>query len=246
MFEIADLNAGYGKLSIIRGVSLEVADGSAVAVFGRNGAGKTTLMHALMGLIRPTAGAVRLDGERIDHLRTEQIVGRGMALVPQARGLFMRQTVEENLELAAYGLHLPSRERSARAAEMFDRFPALGERRSLIAASLSGGEQQMLAIAKALIRQPRFLLLDEPSTGLAPRVVDLLADTVSRLRAEGQSFLITEQNVDWVLGLVDRVCVIDQGLVVEEFAGTDAGDQVAGILARYLGAQREEGRASGS
>lgn len=239
MLEVVDLNAGYGKLTVLRGVTIDVPRGQAVAIFGRNGAGKSTLMKALVGLIALSHGSVMWEGRRMDHLRTEQVVQRGVALVPQSRGLFMRQTVAENLSLAAYGLRLPNSEVVERTDDLFDRFPALRERRRVVTASLSGGEQQMLAIAKALMRRPKLLLLDEPSIGLAPKIVELLAETVLRLREEGQGFMITEQNVDWVLGLVDRVYVLDQGQVAEQLDGAGGrSGSVERILARYLGGGR--------
>lgn len=236
MLQLTDLHAGYGKLTVLRGISLTIGPGETVGIFGRNGAGKTTLMNAILNLVHVTAGEVRLGGQRIDGRAPESIVRRGLSLVPQSRGNFASQTVTENLRLACFGGGIQRGEYRARLDEVFARFPPLASRRDVLASNLSGGEQQMLAIAKALMRRPKVLLLDEPSTGLAPRVVEQLAETVRELRGRELALVVTEQNIQWVLELVDQVHILDQGRIVESLQPTgELADEAQRVIASYLG-----------
>ncbi len=236
MLELEAISAGYGKLVILRDVGFHVRRGETIGIFGRNGAGKSTLVNAVVGLVHIFGGLIRWEGRPIHRERTEKIVQRGVSLVPQTRGLFKDQTVLENLTLACFGQHLGRGEVDRRVDEVFTLFRPIAERRRSMAASLSGGEQQMLAIGKALMRKPRLLLLDEPSIGLAPRVVDELAQIVRTLRGQDLAFVITEQNVGWVLPLVDRAFVLDQGTVAQTFAvDIDHPLNAEDILAGYLG-----------
>lgn len=235
MFEVTGLTAGYGKLDILHDVSLTIATGESVAVFGRNGAGKTTMAGALLGTVKMKSGTVQLDDTRLDRFSTDRIVGAGLALVPQSRGLFSKQSVEANLRLACFGAHLRRSKLRNRIDEIFDLFPALVKRRDVTAASLSGGEQQMLAIARALVPAPAVIILDEPSIGLAPRIVDDVAKLMVRLQAEGVSFLVAEQNITWLTPLISKYYMLEQGHIVEQ--GTTAGGDAAikKMLTRYLG-----------
>ena len=236
VLEVQGLRAGYGKLTIIHGLDMQAPVGSAVGVFGRNGAGKSTLVNAILGLVQISAGRVLWEGEDLTHRRTDQIVKAGICLVPQSRGLFMTQTVLENLSLVRFTLRLSRREMAGRLDDIFTRFPQLASRRKSFAASLSGGEQQMLAIAKALMRQPKVLLLDEPSIGLAPRVVEELQEVVARLKSESLTIVITEQNIPWVLTLVNRILVLESGQVTDRIE-VDAARPIRpeDILAKFLG-----------
>jgi branched-chain amino acid transport system ATP-binding protein len=235
--ELDDVHSGYGRLTILHGVSLEVRPGEMVGLLGRNGAGKTTLAKTIMGAVRVSDGTVKWDGRRINGMRTERIVKLGISIVPQSRGLFMGLTVAENLLLSCVSQALPRREVRAREAEMYERFEALGRRRDVPAASLSGGEQQMLAIAKALIRRPQLLILDEPSTGLAPKVLESIGELVATLRSPEFALVLAEQNVTWALGMVDVAYVLDQGQVAERMDTREASlDERDALLASYLGA----------
>jgi len=237
MLTLSNISSGYGRIGILREVGLEVARGQAVGLFGRNGAGKTTLSKTIVSTIRASSGDITWDGRRINRLRTEQIVKLGISLVPQSRGLFMGLSVDENLALSCIAFRLGRKEVARRAGEIYERFPSLASRRDVAAASLSGGEQQMLAIGKALMRRPRLLILDEPSTGLAPKVLEDIAGLVQDLRDSELSILLTEQNIHWALSMVDSAYVIEQGRIVDHLATPGrSAKQVDELMARYLGA----------
>ena len=197
----------------MREVSLEVRDGEFVALVGSNGAGKTTTLRALSGLLRPRRGVVELQGERIDGLPSWEIVKRGLAHVPEGRQLFPTMTVQENLDLGARSRQSRLR-RPATRDRVFALFPRLAERRRQLAGTLSGGEQQMCAIGRALMSLPRVLLLDEPSLGLSPVMVTLIFDNLKRINAEGTTVLLVEQNVRTALELCHRAYVLENGRVV--------------------------------
>ena len=212
MLELAQVSAGYGAFRALSDIHMSVRAGEAVGVLGPNGAGKTTLMRVISGLIRPRSGSITFDGKRIDAKRAHQVVAFGIAHVPENRRLFPRLTVEENLTIGAFlpaaRLQLPSR-----LASMYDLFPPLKARRKQMAGTLSGGEQQMCAIARAMMSRPKLLLMDEPSAGLAPVVVDQVFDLVQRIRTEGYTVLIVEQNVQGVLDVVDRAYLLEVGTI---------------------------------
>ncbi len=209
---IEDLRAGYGDVVVLRGASLVVGPREIVALVGANGAGKTTTLRAVSGLVRPSGGAIRFEGERIETLSPHEIVGRGLLQVPEGRKIFPSLTVEENLDLGAYA-RAAKAGRAQTRARVFDLFPILAERRRQAAGTLSGGEQQMLAIGRSLMGGPRLLMLDEPSLGLAPQVVDRIFDVVRAINADGVPILLVEQNVQRSLAIADRAYVLEQGIV---------------------------------
>jgi len=212
LLEITGLHAGYGEVQVLHGLDIAVARGGITALLGANGAGKTTTLRALSGMIR-TSGTVRFDGVRIDGRATEDIARRGVAHVPDGRGTLMELTVEENLRLGAY-----TRRRSEVAPGMervFGYFPRLKQRLRQQAGTLSGGEQQMLAIGRALLLRPKLLLLDEPSFGLAPLVVREIFDIMRRVNQDdGVSILLVEQNASLALAIADRACLLETGRIV--------------------------------
>jgi branched-chain amino acid transport system ATP-binding protein len=213
ILEVADLRAGYGDVPVLRGVSFEVAAGEIVALVGANGVGKTTTLRTVAGLLPATGGTVRLDGIPITGRPAHEIVGRGLLLVPEGRRLFPSLTVRENLELGAY-LAAPKARRAESLARVLGLFPILAERRRQAAGTLSGGEQQMLAIGRSLMGRPRLLMLDEPSLGLAPLVADRIFEVVARISAEGTPVLLVEQNVRRSLQIARRAYVLEQGAVL--------------------------------
>src|SRR5690348_11075268 len=219
MLSLAAISAGYGSFQVLFDVSLEVPRGEAVGVIGPNGAGKTTLMRVISGLVQRYTGAMKLEGRSIGGLPPHRMVEQGIAHVPENRRLFPRLTVEDNLRIGAY---LPRARRQC--AEQLDRvyklFPRLKDRREQLAGTLSGGEQQMCAIGRALMSDPKLLLMDEPSAGLAPVVVEQLFELVKRIRAGGINVLIVEQNVQQVLRVVDRAYLLKAGSI--RAAGTAA------------------------
>jgi branched-chain amino acid transport system ATP-binding protein len=219
MLELRSVSAGYGSFRALFDVSLEVRDGEAVGVIGRNGAGKTTLMRAISGMIPIAGGELRLDDCLLAGLPAHRIVESGIAHVPENRRLFARLSVEENLRMGAYSAKA-RRRFDAKLAHVYELFPRLKDRRHQQAGTLSGGEQQMCAIGRALMSQPKILLMDEPSAGLAPLVVAQVFDLVRRIRSEGLTVLIVEQNVQQVLDVVDRAYVIEVGAI--KLAGTPA------------------------
>jgi branched-chain amino acid transport system ATP-binding protein len=218
VLEVSDLEVAHGDLTALAGVSLTVGAGEIVALVGANGAGKTTLLRSITGLLRPRAGEIRLDGRDLGAVPPHEIVARGVALVPEGRRLFGQMTVEENLELGAY---LPRVRQELRAAlgRVYEIFPRLRERRGQVAGSLSGGEQQMLAMGRALMTGPRLLMLDEPSLGLAPQMVELIARVLTEIHRAGLGLLLVEQNVQVALGLAQRAYILEGGRIVGEGEG---------------------------
>src|ERR1700757_855255 len=212
MLELRSLDAGYGTFQALFGINLDVKPGEAVGVIGPNGAGKTTLMRVISGLIRPTRGSISMQGTDVLATPPHRIVSLGIAHVPENRRLFPRLTVEDNLKMGAF---MPeARARFAeRLAFVFDLFPRMKERRGQLAGTLSGGEQQMCAIGRALMSDPKLLLLDEPSAGLAPVVVQQVFELVKRIRSGGLTVLIVEQNVQQVLRVVDRAYLLEAGTI---------------------------------
>jgi branched-chain amino acid transport system ATP-binding protein len=212
MLNLTNISAGYGSFQALFDVSLAVEAGEAVGVVGPNGAGKTTLMRVISGLLPASAGAITFDGADLARLPAHRIVATGIAHVPENRRLFPRLTVEENLRIGAF-IREARRHYEERRDWVFGLFPRLAERRRQLAGTLSGGEQQMVAIGRALMSRPKMLLMDEPSAGLAPLVVEQVFDLVARIRAEGFTVLIVEQNVSQVLAVVDRAYLLEVGRI---------------------------------
>src|SRR5580698_1207663 len=210
MLELSAVDAGYGSFQALFGVNLEVKAGEAVGVIGPNGAGKTTLMRVISGLIRPSRGSIAMEGVDVLATPPHRIVSLGIAHVPENRRLFPRLTVEDNLKMGAFMPEARARY-AERLAFVFDLFPRLKERRAQLAGTMSGGEQQMCAIGRALMSSPKLLLLDEPSAGLAPVVVQQVFELVRRIRASGLTVLIVEQNIRQVLRVVDRAYLLEAG-----------------------------------
>jgi branched-chain amino acid transport system ATP-binding protein/urea transport system ATP-binding protein len=230
VLQVEGLVAGYGGSTVLAGIDLEVSRGSVMAVLGRNGMGKSTLMRALMGLLPASAGSVRFEGRETTGLKPYQISNLGMAYVPQGREIFAGFTVEENLLMGLLGK--PGR--GDIPDDVYDYFPVLAERRGQRADSMSGGEQQQLAIARALVGKPKILLLDEPSEGIQPSIVEAIAETLGEIaKHEGLTVLLVEQNVDMVLDLAERCAFIENGRVVarHDIDELRASDD---ILRRYL------------
>ncbi|MCZ8374213.1 MAG: ABC transporter ATP-binding protein [Beijerinckiaceae bacterium] len=211
MLEVQDLVAGYGAMPVLRGVSLNVGAGEIVAVLGANGVGKTTLNRALSGLIRAERGSIRFEGEAIERLDAAGIVARGLIHVPEGRKIFPNMTVRENLELGAYRRARANRSRNLEQA--FTTFPRLRERERQFAGTLSGGEQQMLAIGRGLMAEPKLLILDEPSLGLSPLLVEELFALIASIAAQGLAVMLVEQNVVQSLELAARAYVLANGTV---------------------------------
>jgi ABC-type branched-subunit amino acid transport system ATPase component len=229
---VHELSVSYGAVSAVRGASLRVAKGEVVALIGANGAGKSTILHALSGLIRPDSGTAIFDGLDLTAAKPSTIVRHGLVQVPEGREILARQTVLENLELATWG-----RSGGTSAAEIeavMKRFPILGERRAMRAGTLSGGEQQMLAIARGLLAKPRLLLLDEPSLGLAPQMVDEVFAAIEEIHREGTTILLVEQNALRALAIADRAYVIETGQILLSGSGDDLLHNPA-VRRAYLG-----------
>ncbi|GAC1585200.1 MAG: ABC transporter ATP-binding protein [Candidatus Elarobacter sp.] len=227
MLEVAHLDAYYGASWIVKDVSFTVPDGAVFALLGRNGAGKSTTLKTIMGLLAPRSGTVRLGGVQIGGRPPHEINRSGIAYVPEERRIFADLTVDEHLAIAARsGAWTPSR--------LFGIFPALAPLRDRRGRFLSGGEQQMLAIARALVTGPKLLLLDEPSQGLAPVIVDAVIGSIEAMRDEGLAIVLVEQNVDLALDVADRAAIIDQGAIVFDGTGTELRDR-SDLQSTYLG-----------
>lgn len=233
LLELNGLTVGYAGAPILQGIDLSLEAGEIVTLVGANGAGKSTLVKAISGLLAPSEGEVRLDGERIEALSPAARLRRGIAHVPEGRQIFTGLTVEENLDLGAFAERAPA-ERTARMDHLYELFPVLGERRGEVAGNFSGGQQQILAIARGLMSKPRLLLLDEPSLGVAPLLVAEIFRLIGRLRDEGITILLAEQNARQALAIADRGYVVENGAITLE---GPARDLIASpeIAARYLG-----------
>jgi branched-chain amino acid transport system ATP-binding protein len=227
---ISGIDTFYGDSHVLHGVSFALQPGRLLGLLGRNGAGKTTCMSTIMGFLKPRSGAITLFGEAVTGLAPDAIARKGICLVPQGRRMFRNLSVQENLVVAAQ-----ARGRGGwTQARVFELFPRLKEREAQVAGSLSGGEQQMLAIGRALMGNPRVLLMDEPSEGLAPQIVAEVKRTIAQLKAEGQSIVLVEQNIKLTLDLADDVVVINTGRVV--FKGTAAElQQNEAVISQHLG-----------
>jgi branched-chain amino acid transport system ATP-binding protein len=212
LLKVSDVKVGYGGIQAVKGVSLEVRDGELVSLIGSNGAGKTTTMKAITGLLSLGAGHIELAGKTIDGLGPWDLVQQGLAMVPEGRGVFTRMTIVENLQMGAY-----IRDDNAAIADDIERvfatFPRLKERRDQLAGTMSGGEQQMLAMGRALMSRPKVLLLDEPSMGLSPIMVDKIFEVIQEVSAQGVTILLVEQNASRALQIADRAYVMESGLV---------------------------------
>ena len=233
LLEVGGLAGGYGRLQVLHGVDLAVPAGRITALVGGNGAGKTTTMAMLAGLLAPSAGTIRYRGDAVEGWSAAQRVAAGLVLVPEGRLVFPDMTVEENLRLGA--INRQARSHAAEELEgVYAQFPRLAERRRQAAGTLSGGEQQMLALGRGLMSRPRLLLLDEPSLGLAPVMVDLIFDAIGDLAGAGMTILLSEQNVGLSLELAERAYVLENGAVALSGSGRDLLGN-AGVQRAYLG-----------
>ncbi|MGA8295648.1 MAG: ABC transporter ATP-binding protein [Acidimicrobiales bacterium] len=231
MLELSDVDVRYGAIRALRGVSIVVNEGEIVALLGANGAGKTTTLRTISGLNRAVRGEIEFSGESISHTPSHQIVAKGISHAPEGRRIFPQMSVIENLEMGAYLSRKTFKEDLERA---FSLFPILAERRKQVGGTLSGGEQQMLAIARALMSHPRLLLLDEPSMGLAPMVVQTIFRIIREIRETGMTILLVEQNAAQALALADRAYVLENGaIVMSDTASTLLSDPR--VRAAYLG-----------
>ena len=235
LLELDRITSGYGRSPVLHDVSLAVAAGEIVALIGANGAGKSTLLNTIMGLVAASSGAIRFDGAPITHLPTPTIVRTGIAQVPERRQLFGAMSVEENLLMGAY-TNAERRTVAASLEQQFVRFPILRQRRRQLARTLSGGEQQMVALARAAMSRPRLLLLDEPSLGLAPMIVARIMQQIAALRGEGGTVLIVEQNAHAALAIADRGYVLENGRIALEGRAADLLTNPA-VQEAYLGGQ---------
>ncbi len=229
--EIKNLSAGYGPIQVLQGLNLRVEPGELISVIGPNGAGKSTLLRTISGLIRPTSGSITFDGKQLEKMPADQIVRQGLIHVPEGRRIFSKLSVLENLEMGAYT------RRDAIAKDLddvFGLFPRLAERRIQKAGTLSGGEQQMLAIGRALLSRPKLLVLDEPSMGLAPLIVRSIFEIIQKIRSQGVMVLLVEQNALQALSLADRGYVLENGRIVLEGSAKDLLASEA-VRRSYLG-----------
>ncbi len=215
LLNVRDIHTYYGNIHAIRGVSLSVGEGEIVTLIGSNGAGKTTILNTISGLLRPRRGRIEFEGRRIDRLPPHRIVGMGIAQVPEGRKIFSRLSVSENLEMGAF-IRRNTGEIRKDMAQVYELFPRLRERSRQVAGTLSGGEQQMLAMARALMARPGLLLLDEPSMGLAPLLVETIFDVVARISEEGTPILLVEQNAHMAFMIATRGYVIQTGRIALE------------------------------
>ncbi|MGO3833963.1 MAG: ABC transporter ATP-binding protein [Microbacteriaceae bacterium] len=231
ILSVKDLAVSYGKVQAVRGVSFEVAEGTLVTLVGANGAGKSSIINAITGMLKPSGGSITFEGRNITRTSAHKLVKQGLVQVPEGRQILSTLTIEENMQLGAKN----HRKGSAQAiGEMYERFPVLGERRHLAAGSLSGGEQQMLAIARAMLTKPHLILMDEPSMGLAPKIVDEVFKVIEEIRASGSTVVLVEQNARRALQAANDGHILQNGEVVRSGSARDllADDS---IIQAYLG-----------
>lgn len=231
ILRVTDLKVSYGKVEAVRGVSFDVQAGSLVTLVGANGAGKSSIINAIAGIVKPTSGKIMFDGQDITRTGSHKLVKRGLVQVPEGRQVLSTLTIAENLQLGARLL----RSGAASAIDgIYERFPVLGERRQLAAGSLSGGEQQMLAIGRAMLAEPRVIFMDEPSMGLAPKIVDEVFSVIQEIRADGTTVVLVEQNARRALKAADEGHILQNGAIVRSGTGAEllADD---GIIQAYLG-----------
>ena len=233
LLEVSELKVAYGGIHAVKGISLHVAPGELVALIGSNGAGKSTTLKTLAGMVVPVGGKLHYDGRSLHNVAAHRRVAMGIALVPEGRGIFARLTVQENLQMGAY-TRCDQAEIASDVARMYELFPRLHERRNQLAGTLSGGEQQMVAMARALMSRPRLLMLDEPSMGLAPLMVKKIFETIQEVASNGMSVLLVEQNARLALQVASRGYVMESGAITlsgaaSELLGSDA------VQRAYLG-----------
>lgn len=235
MLRLSEVITSYGSLPVLKGISLEVKQGEVVCLLGGNAAGKSTTMKTILGTVPPHQGAIEFDGQRIDGLPTAEIVRRGISLVPEGRRIFARMTVWENLIMGAFTRQgAPAGELATDLERIYELFPRLRERCDQLGGTLSGGEQQMLAIGRALMARPRLLLMDEPSMGLAPALVDLVFDIIRELNSQGMTIFLVEQNANVALSIAHRGYVLQNGRIVLHDTAS-ALLQTEGVRQAYLG-----------
>jgi branched-chain amino acid transport system ATP-binding protein len=238
MLEISDVTTAYGAIEALRGVTLAAREGEVTCILGPNGAGKTTLLYSIAGILRPKRGSIRFAGREISGMGPERVVGLGLSLVPESRLVFPHMTARDNLLAGAYSRLRQGRDQvDADMDRMFARFPILKERALQRAGTLSGGEQQMLAVARALMARPRFLMMDEPSLGLAPLVVEEVFRVIAELHREGTTILLVEQNARMALEISDRAYLLEQGRITFHGTPRELGAEEA-IRRAYLGTKR--------
>ena len=234
LLRVENLQAGYGKVTVLKGISFEVREKQIVTLLGSNGAGKSTTLRTISSLLSPSAGKVYFRGEDITNMPAHEIVKRGLIHLPEGRHIFKDLTVRENLELGSYTLK-DNTERKRRIDSVYDRFPILAQRSRQHGGTLSGGEQQMLAVGRGLMSDPKLLLMDEPSMGIAPLVIRDITEIIKRLNDDGKTILLVEQNAKMALGLADYGYVLDLGSIVLEGKGSDLiSDET--VIKAYLGA----------
>ena len=232
LLKVEDIHVYYGNIHVIKGISFEVNEGEIVTLIGANGAGKSTTLNTVAGLLKPRSGHVEFNGKSMAGVQASKVVSMGMALCPEGRRVFQQMTVRENLEMGGYTR--PASEIQGSLEDVFKRFPRLKEREKQVAGTLSGGEQQMLAMGRALMSKPKLLMLDEPSMGLAPILVEQIFDIIKELHASGTTILLVEQNAQMALSIADRAYVLGTGLITMSGAAEEvlADDRVR---AAYLG-----------
>jgi branched-chain amino acid transport system ATP-binding protein len=234
ILNVVDVHTYYGPLHVLKGVNYDLYEGEIVCLLGGNASGKSTTMKTVLGLVKPTQGRVIFNGERIDRLDTSEIIERGVAVVPEARRIFPRMSVAENLELGAFVRRHDRRGMALDRDRVFDLFPRLAERRDQLAGTLSGGEQQMLAMGRALMSRPKLLCMDEPSMGLAPQLVDQVFDVIQEINRQGTTIFVVEQNANMALSIADRGFVLQTGQVVLSGPASELRDTEL-IRRAYLG-----------
>ncbi|MBQ7160867.1 MAG: ABC transporter ATP-binding protein [Clostridia bacterium] len=232
LLKVSDIHVSYGSIRAIKGISFEVNEGEIVTLIGANGAGKSTTLNTVSGLLRPTEGTIEFDGKVINNLPAHKLIPLGIVLCPEGRRVFSHMTVEENLDMGGY---TKSKQENKDSLEMvYEYFPRLKERRSQSAGTLSGGEQQMLAMGRALMSRPRLMMLDEPSMGLAPILVDQIFDIIKTLHKNGSTILLVEQNASAALKIADRAYVLETGHITKSGTGQELA-QSDDIRKAYLG-----------